>query len=139
MTCSLPPDTVKSGYLFELININAWAILTPLHTPIGAILTAMIGSCSKIRLSWAVYRNSAISSNIFLSLKVNLSSVMQMRIKAIYKNKVLKPLKKLNLKEGEEVKIEISNAVRKTKGIIKVDRTLAKEIAESDELSILNE
>jgi len=35
---------------------------------------------------------------------------MQMRIKAIYKDDVLKPLKKLDLKEGEEVEIEISKS-----------------------------
>ena len=35
---------------------------------------------------------------------------MQMRIKAIYKDEVLKPLKKLGLKEGEEVEIEISKS-----------------------------
>jgi predicted DNA-binding antitoxin AbrB/MazE fold protein len=35
---------------------------------------------------------------------------MQMRIKAIYKDEVLKPLEKLGLKEGEEVEIEISKS-----------------------------
>lgn len=63
---------------------------------------------------------------------------MHMRVKAIYKDEVLKPLEKLNLNEGEKVEIEISNAVRKTKGIIKIDPTLSKEIAESDELSVLD-
>jgi len=46
-------------------------------------------------------------------------------------------LNKLNLRQGEEVEIEITNAVRRTKGIIKIDHELGKEIAESDELSSL--
>ncbi len=61
-----------------------------------------------------------------------------MKVKAVYKNEVLKPLEKLNLREGEKVEIEISDAVRKTKGIIKINHKLSKEIAESDELSVLD-
>jgi len=61
-----------------------------------------------------------------------------MRIKAIYRHDILKPLTKLDLKEGEEVEIEISTEVRKTRGIIKINRELAKDIAESDELSVLS-
>lgn len=63
---------------------------------------------------------------------------MCMRVKAIYRNEVLKPLEKLNLSEGEKVEIEISNAVQRTKGIIKINPELSKEIAESDELSVLD-
>ncbi len=63
---------------------------------------------------------------------------MRMRIEAIYKDKVLRPLDKLNLHEGEKVGIQISNAVRRTRGIIKIDPVLSKEIAESDELSVLD-
>lgn len=33
--------------------------------------------------------------------------VMQMRIKAVYRNDVLRPLEKLDLKEGEEVEITL--------------------------------
>jgi len=62
-----------------------------------------------------------------------------MIVKAIYENGVLKPLKKLNLKEKEEVELKIvPNIVAKTKGIIKIDPKLAKEIAESNELSALD-
>jgi predicted DNA-binding antitoxin AbrB/MazE fold protein len=60
-----------------------------------------------------------------------------MKIKAIYENGVLRPLEKLDLEEKREIEIKIPNAVRKTKGIIKVKQKLAKEIAESDELSVL--
>jgi len=60
----------------------------------------------------------------------------KMKIKAIYENGVLKPLGKLDLEEKEEIGIKIANTVRSTKGIIKVKRKLAKEIAESDELSV---
>ncbi len=56
-----------------------------------------------------------------------------MKIKAIYENGVLRPLEKLDLEEKREIEIKISNAVRKTKGIIKVKQKLAKVIAEGDE------
>ncbi len=60
-------------------------------------------------------------------------------VKAIYENGILRPLKKLNLKEKEEIELKIvSNIVAKTKGIIKIDSKLAKEIAESNELSTLD-
>jgi len=49
-------------------------------------------------------------------------------IKAIYENGVLRML--------EKIEIKIVNAVRKTMGIIKVKPKIAKEIAESDELSV---
>ena len=61
-----------------------------------------------------------------------------MIVKAIYENGVLRPLKKLDLKEKEEVELRIvPNIVARTKGIIKVDPKIAKEIAESNELSTL--
>jgi hypothetical protein len=46
-------------------------------------------------------------------------------------------MKKPDLKQDEECEMEISNAVRRTRGIIKIDPKLGKEIAESDELSSL--
>ena len=61
-----------------------------------------------------------------------------MIIKAVYENNVLKPLEKLDLKEGEVVEIEVTGVVRRTKGIIRIDRESAREIAESDELSVLD-
>lgn len=63
---------------------------------------------------------------------------MKRRTKAIYKGGVLKPLAKLDLKEGEEVNIEISSAVKRTYGMFKVDPKTAKEIAESEDLSYLD-
>ena len=61
-----------------------------------------------------------------------------MKVKAIYENGVLKPVRKLDLREKEEIEIEIvPNRVNKTRGIIKVNSDLATEIAESDELSAL--
>ena len=59
-----------------------------------------------------------------------------MKIKAIYGNGILRPLEKVDLREKEEIEIKIANAVRMTKGIIKVSPKIAKEIAESDELSV---
>ncbi|MDI9611095.1 MAG: antitoxin family protein [Archaeoglobales archaeon] len=40
-------------------------------------------------------------------------------IEAIYEDGVFKPLEKIELKEGERVKIRISNVVGRTRGIIK--------------------
>lgn len=57
--------------------------------------------------------------------------------KAVYENGVLRPLEKLNLRQGEEVEIEIKNAVLRTRGIIKLDPETAKEIADGDEFSVL--
>jgi len=43
-------------------------------------------------------------------------------IEAIYENGVFKPLEKVDLKEGEKVRIIIGGIVRKTMGIIPNDR-----------------
>ena len=42
-----------------------------------------------------------------------------MQIKAIYKNKVLKPLEKLNLEEGETVEIELRRKEKTKRDILK--------------------
>lgn len=47
-----------------------------------------------------------------------------MQIKAIYKKGVLKPLKKLDLKEGEEVKIELRRREKLKRDILKYAGTL---------------
>ncbi len=49
----------------------------------------------------------------------------------------MKPSKQLDLKQGEKAQIEIISAVRRSKGIIKIDAKLGREIAESDEFSCL--
>lgn len=50
----------------------------------------------------------------------------------MYENKVLKPLEKLALKEGEEVEIEIKkNIVEKTFGISKLNDKIIEEIIET--------
>jgi len=43
-------------------------------------------------------------------------------IEAIYENGVFRPLEKVDLKEGEKVRIIIGGIVRKTMGIIPNDR-----------------
>lgn len=60
-----------------------------------------------------------------------------MKIQAIFKDNLLEPSKKLNLHNGEKVQIEIMNTVRRSKGIIRIDAEYGEEIAESDELSLL--
>ena len=57
--------------------------------------------------------------------------------KAVYENGVLRPMEKLNLRQGEEVEIEIKDAVLRTRGIIKLDPGAAREIADGDEFSVL--
>jgi predicted DNA-binding antitoxin AbrB/MazE fold protein len=50
----------------------------------------------------------------------------------VYKDKVLKPLKELNLKEGEEVEIEIKkDIVERTFGVSKLSDNIIEEIIET--------
>jgi len=59
-----------------------------------------------------------------------------MGVKAIYENDVLKPLEKLNLREGEVVDIEIKrDAVDRLGGLVKISRKdWTDELVESPEL-----
>ena len=65
--------------------------------------------------------------------------MIKVKTRAIYENGVLKPLTDLNLQPGEEVDIEIGNSVRSTKGIIKLDPAIARDIADSDDCTFLEE
>lgn len=57
-----------------------------------------------------------------------------MRIKAIYENEVLKPLEKLDLKEGEEVEIELKKKItERTFGIIQLEHGDIEELIEDTE------
>jgi len=56
-----------------------------------------------------------------------------MRIKAIYKDEVLKPLQKLDLMDKEEILIEIKKH-RVSKGILKVDPEIVDEVLDNEEL-----
>ena len=56
---------------------------------------------------------------------------MATRTKAIYEEGILKPLEKLNLKEGEEVEIELKKAsVEEFHGKMRIDKEIADEIIE---------
>jgi predicted DNA-binding antitoxin AbrB/MazE fold protein len=59
-----------------------------------------------------------------------------MGVKAIYENDVLKPLEKLNLREGEVVDIEIKrDAVDRLGGLVRISRKdWTDEIIESPEI-----
>jgi len=61
---------------------------------------------------------------------------MGIKVKARYENEVLKPLEKLDLKEGEDVEIVIARSLAKDfRGALKLENVkLIEEIAESDEL-----
>lgn len=61
-----------------------------------------------------------------------------MSISAVYRNGVIKPLFKVDLKENEEIEIEIKrkkSVVDEITGAIKIDPALARKIAESDEIT----
>ena len=75
----------------------------------------------------------------FITPGTNDDSMIKMRTRAIYENGVLKPLGDIDLLPGEEVDIEIGSPVRRTKGIIKLDPAIARDIADSDECSFLEE
>ena len=54
---------------------------------------------------------------------------MATRTKAIYEDGILKPLEKLDLKEGEEVEIEVKKAsVEEFHGKMRIDKEIADEI-----------
>ena len=58
-----------------------------------------------------------------------------MKIKAIYKNNVLKPLEKLDLKEGEEVEIEVKRSMKDFHGKMEIADEIADEIIEMELLN----
>jgi predicted DNA-binding antitoxin AbrB/MazE fold protein len=76
-------------------------------------------------------------NNTFLAHATLSVTKMKTRTRAVYQDGVLRPLNRLDLRQGEEVEIEITNSVRRTKGIIKIEPELGEEIAESDVLSSL--
>jgi predicted DNA-binding antitoxin AbrB/MazE fold protein len=61
---------------------------------------------------------------------------MLMRIKAVYKDAVLRPLTKLDLREGEEIEIALKTTpIEKLEGLIKIsNRKWVEEIIESPDL-----
>jgi predicted DNA-binding antitoxin AbrB/MazE fold protein len=73
---------------------------------------------------------------VFLSVKTKLIMVISMgiRVKARYEDKVLKPLEELELKEGEEVEIEVKEKrVLGGKGEILRYAGLLKDMNEEEE------
>ena len=61
---------------------------------------------------------------------------MATRVKAIYEEGILKPLEKLDLKEGEEVEIEVKKSpVERLEGMIRIsNRRWVEELIESPDL-----
>jgi predicted DNA-binding antitoxin AbrB/MazE fold protein len=58
---------------------------------------------------------------------------MGIRVKARYEDKVLKPLEGLDLKEGEDVEIEVKRAlVEEFHGKMRIDKEIADEIIEME-------
>ena len=69
----------------------------------------------------------------FLSAKIKLVLVMGIiRVKAVYENKILKPLEKLELEEGEEVEIELKRREGKKRDILRYAGIL-KDLSEEEE------
>ena len=56
-----------------------------------------------------------------------------MKIKAIYEHEVIKPLEKLDLKDGEEVELMLKKISEKTFGLFKLDHDTIEEIIEDTE------
>jgi len=54
------------------------------------------------------------------------------RVKAVYENKILKPLEKLELEEGEEVEIELKRRGEKKRDILRYAGIL-KDLSEEEE------
>jgi predicted DNA-binding antitoxin AbrB/MazE fold protein len=54
-----------------------------------------------------------------------------MKVKAVYESQVLRPLEKLDLKEGDEVEIVVKkNIADRTFGLIQIDPDVIDEIIE---------
>ncbi|NMX21219.1 antitoxin [ANME-1 cluster archaeon GoMg4] len=63
---------------------------------------------------------------------------MGIKVKARYENEMLKPYGKLDLKEGEEVEIELKESVTKrTFGIIRLEHEEIEEIIKDTEYGSL--
>lgn len=57
-----------------------------------------------------------------------------MKVKAIYECNILRPLEKLDLKEGEEVELEIKKSIAdRTFGLLQLDQKVIDEIIEDTE------
>ena len=72
----------------------------------------------------------------FLNAKKKLILVIEMgiRVKARYENEVLKPLEKLDLKEGEDVEIVVPiSMVERTYAVSKLSDEIIEEIIETTE------
>ena len=72
----------------------------------------------------------------FLNAKKKLILVIEMgiRVKARYENEVLKPLEKLDLKEGEDVEIVVPiSMVERTYSVSKLSDEIIEEIIETTE------
>ncbi len=59
--------------------------------------------------------------------------MVSMRIKAVYENKVLKPLEKLDLREGEEVEIEFKEKTEFGKKDILAYAGIFKDLTDEEE------
>lgn len=59
---------------------------------------------------------------------------MGVRVKAVYEGGVLKPLEEMDLKEGEEVEIEVKKKalVEEFHGKMRIDKEIADEIIEME-------
>jgi predicted DNA-binding antitoxin AbrB/MazE fold protein len=55
-----------------------------------------------------------------------------MKIKAIYKNNILEPMGKLDLREGEEVEIEVRRSLKDFHRKIEIEKEIADEIIEME-------
>ncbi len=68
-------------------------------------------------------------------MKINLILVINMgiKVKARYENEMLKPFGKLDLKEGEDVEIEVKKAtVEEFHGKMRIEKEIADEIIEME-------
>jgi len=113
----------------------------PLHPRFA---NASVGLCSGsgMRESWRMGSGAcALGDGVyggrferrFLSLKTNLILVMSMRMKAIYKDAVLKPLAKLDLKEGDVVVINLKKiSMRDFHGKVEIEKQIADDIIEME-------
>ncbi len=92
-------------------------------------------NCRRYRLIIYTAPPNFVLSKLFIQ-EIELMVGERMGVKAIYESNVLRPLGKLDLKEGEVVEIEIKkDAVDRLAGMVKISRQdWIDELIESPEL-----
>jgi hypothetical protein len=68
MVGALIPDIVKVGLIFDLMNIEIWDFIAPLHTPVGSLLSAALISLLFYDLTVFLLLTSGFTTHYMLDM-----------------------------------------------------------------------